>query len=276
MKALLKNELRLTRKLLLIWIGIVFILCGFAYFEYLSLKDSLAELTELIKDFPKILKVMFGVNGDLTSTLGWYGCIYYWVAFLTNSYSVYLGVSCMAKEQAQGTAEYLFTKPVSRNTVIRAKAAACMCNLFVIAAFCGLCNYLTAILPLGGLEQKGAALLTTLGLYLTELILYAISLLASGLAKSYKGAVRLGTGTLLAFYGISITAEYFDAPLLYYLTPLKYFDVHTVAIGQIKLSFLLLAVIIMVIATLSAQKLWADKELCDSVTPHRAVFSHIR
>ena len=112
MKALVKNELRLTRKLLLIWMGIVLILCGFAYFEYLSLKESLNELTGLISNFPKILKAMFGVSGDLTSALGWYGCMYYWVTMLTNSYAVYLGVSCVAKEQAQGTAEYLFTKPV--------------------------------------------------------------------------------------------------------------------------------------------------------------------
>ena len=99
MKALVKNELRLTRKLLLIWMGIVLILCGFAYFEYLSLKESLNELTGLISNFPKILKAMFGVSGDLTSALGWYGCMYYWVTMLTNSYAVYLGVSCVAKEQ---------------------------------------------------------------------------------------------------------------------------------------------------------------------------------
>ena len=78
---------------------------------------------------------MFGVSGDLTSALGWYGCIYYWVTMLTNSYAVYLGVSCVAKERAQGTAEYLFTKPVSRNTVICGKVVASICNLFVLAAF---------------------------------------------------------------------------------------------------------------------------------------------
>ena len=91
MKALVKNELRLTRKLLLIWMGIVLILCGFAYFEYLSLKESLNELTGLISNFPKILKAMFGVSGDLTSALGWYGCMYYWVTMLTNSYAVGFG-----------------------------------------------------------------------------------------------------------------------------------------------------------------------------------------
>ena len=144
MKALVKNELLLTRKMLLIWMGIVLILCGFAYFEYLSLKDSLNELTGLISDFPKILKAMFGVSADLTSALGWYGCMYYWVTMLTNSYAVYLGVSCISKEQAQGTAEYLFTKPVSRSKVVCAKAVACICNCLYLQYLVG---YVIILLP---------------------------------------------------------------------------------------------------------------------------------
>ena len=249
MKALVKNELRLTRKLLLIWMGIVLILCGFAYFEYLSLKESLNELTGLISNFPKILKAMFGVSGDLTSALGWYGCMYYWVTMLTNSYAVYLGVSCVAKEQAQGTAEYLFTKPVGRNKVVCAKAVA------------WLCNYFTAILPLGGLEQRKAAFTTTLGRFLTGLTLFAITLLASSLTRTYKGAVRIGAGILLLFYGISITAEYLEAPMLYCLTPLKFFDVYTVAISGIQFSFFLLAMIIAIGSVITAQKVWTLREI---------------
>ncbi|MFQ7748350.1 MAG: hypothetical protein ACLRJV_14315 [Eubacteriales bacterium] len=41
MKTLVKNEFRQTRKTLLIWLGIMLLLCGFCYFELLSLKDSL-------------------------------------------------------------------------------------------------------------------------------------------------------------------------------------------------------------------------------------------
>lgn len=261
MKALIKNELCLTRKMLLIWMSIVLILCGFAYFEYLSLKDSLNELTELILDFPKILKAMFGVNGDLTSALGWYSCIYYWVAILTNSYAVYLGVSCVAKEKAQGTAEYLFTKPMSRSMVVFAKVVACVCNLLVLAAFCGLCNYFTAILPMGGLEKKGAVLTTTTGLFLTGVTLFAITLLAAGLTKSYKGAIRLGAGVLLAFYSISIIAEYLEIPALYYLTPLKYFDVYTVAEKGIYISYYLMTMIIVIGSVAATQKIWTEREI---------------
>lgn len=261
MKALIRNELRLTRKMLLIWMGGVLILCGFAYFEYLSLKGSLEELSALIADFPKILKAMFGVGDDLTSALGWYGCIYYWVAMLTNSYAVYLGISCIAKERAQGTAEYLFTKPVSRNIVVCSKAVACLCNLFVLAAFSGLCNYFTAILPLGGLEQRGATLTTAIGLFLTELPLFTITLLISSLAKSYKKAVRLGAGILFIFYSISIAAEYLEIPALYYLTPLKYFDIYVVALDGIQISFLLLTTIVVIGSTVAAQKIWAAREI---------------
>lgn len=261
MKALIKNELRLTRKMLLIWMGIVLILCGFAYFEYLSLKESLEELNGLISDFPKILRAMFGVGGDLTSALGWYGCIYYWVTMLTNSYAVYLGVSCVAKERAQGTAEYLFTKPVSRSAVVCAKAVACVCNLLMLAVLSGLCNYFTSILPLGGLEQRGAVLTTTTGLFLTELTLFSIASLASGLTRSYKGAVRLGAGILVAFYGISIAAEYLEFPVLYYFTPLKYFDVYTVAGGGIYIPFFLLATIIVIGSVAATQKIWTGKEI---------------
>ena len=261
MKALIRNELRLTRKILLIWMGIILVLCGFAYMEYLSLKDSLNELTGMILDFPKILKAMFGVSDDLTSALGWYGCMYYWVTLLTNSYAVYLGISCMAKEKERGTAEYLFTKPVSCNTVIYAKAAVSACNLFVVAVFSGLCNYFTAILPMGGLEQKGAVLATTTGLLLTELTLFAIALLVSGLARSYKKAVRLGAGTLFTFYSISIAAEYVEIPALYYLTPLKYFDIYTVAANGIQFSFLVLAAAIMFGSITAAQKIWTAREI---------------
>jgi ABC-2 type transport system permease protein len=187
--------------------------------------------------------------------------MYYWVTMLTNSYAVYLGVSCVAKEQAQGTAEYLFTKPVGRNKVVCAKAVACVCNLLALAVFSGLCNYFTAILPLGGLEQRKAAFTTTLGLFLTGLTLFAITLLASSLTRTYKGAVRIGAGILLLFYGISITAEYLEAPMLYCLTPLKFFDVYTVAISGIQFSFFLLAMIIAIGSVITAQRVWTLREI---------------
>lgn len=261
MKALIKKELRLSRKFLLIWIGIVLLLCSFAYFEYLSMRNTLGELAEMMNAFPKILMIMFGIGEKLDSALGWYGCIYFWVAILNYSYAIYLGISCVAKEKSQGTAEYLFTKPLNRNRIVDAKALASVCNLFIITAFSGICNYFTAILPLGGLAQKSAVVTTTIGLFLTEVVLFALALLISSLVKTYKGAVRLGAGLLMGFYGIYIIAEYLEIPSLYYLTPLKYFDVYAVAKEGINIVFLLLAAIIVMISIAMARKMWTIREM---------------
>lgn len=261
MKALIKKELRLSGKLLLIWMGIVLLLCSFAYFEYLSLRDSLGELSGLIHTFPRILMIMFGIAEELTSALGWYGCIYFWVAILTYSYAVYLGISCVAKERSQGTAEYLFTKPVSRSQIVLAKVMACVCNLFMLASFSGICCYFTAILPLGGLEQKGAAVTTAIGMFLTEVVLFTFALMVSGFTRTYKNSARLGAGVLLGVYGIYIAAEYLEIPALYYFTPIKYFDVYVVAKEGFHLSFLMAAVMIAGISVAVARKIWMDREM---------------
>lgn len=261
MKALIKKEMRLTRTLLFIWMGIVLLLCGFAYFEYLSLRESLGELAELIDTFPKILTVMFGVGEELTSTLGWYGCIYFWVAILNYSYAVYLGISCMAKETVYGTAEYLFTKPIRRNKIVAAKTLSGICSLLILTIFSGLCSYFTSILPLGGLKQPGAVVTTTIGMFLTEVVLFSLGLLISSLAITYKNITRLGAGMLLGFYGLYVIAEYLEIPALYYLTPLKYFDVYTVAREGFSVPFLLVSTIIVIGSGAAAQKNWTNREI---------------
>ena len=72
MRAIVKNELRRSRKHLLIWLGIMFLLISFCYYEYLSLKDSLGEVALMLSGMPRLLTTMFGVKGDFNTALGWY------------------------------------------------------------------------------------------------------------------------------------------------------------------------------------------------------------
>ena len=141
MKTLVKNEFRQTRKTLLIWLGIMLLLCGFCYFELLSLKDSLDEMARTVGQFPRLIMIMFGVKGDLTTALGWYACIYFWEGLLAFAYAISLGLSCVAREKKFGTSEYLFTKPVERKTIVLAKVIVSSVNLLVFSLFSGVCNY---------------------------------------------------------------------------------------------------------------------------------------
>ena len=117
------------------------------------------------------------------------------------------------------------------------------------------------MLPQGVLEQRDAVFTTTCVLFLTRLTLFLLTLLASSLTRTSKVAVLIGAVILLLFYGISITAEYLEVPMLYCLTPLKFFDVYTVAMSGIQFSFLLLAMIIAIGSVITAQRVWMLREI---------------
>ncbi len=261
MKILIQKELRQTRKILLIWLALDFMLIGFCYFEFLSLKDSMDEMAEMMNLFPQILLLMFGVKADLSTSLGWYTCLYFWTAILAFAYSVYLGLSCVAKEKVRGTAEYLFTKPVAREKIVLAKVMASICNLLIFAVFYGVCAYTMIILPAGGLDQPGAEVMTVIGLFLTQIVFFFLGLVCSSLIKSYRKAVRAGAGLLLASYGISVAIDYLDVHQFDVLSPLRYFDAYDLIVAGFRPGYLLLTAAIAALCIWVSFRQWRRREL---------------
>ena len=259
-RVFLKKDIQF-RSCLLIWLGIMLLLCGFCYFELLSLKDSLDEMARTVGQFPRLIMIMFGVKGDLTTALGWYACIYFWEGLLAFAYAISLGLSCVAREKKFGTSEYLFTKPVERKTIVLAKVIVSSVNLLVFSLFSGVCNYFAVILPMGGLEQPGAGTATVVGMFLTQLLFFALGLLFASLFKSYKAAVRVGTVFVLAAYAVAITAEYAGNRFLDYLTPLRYYDVYEVALNGVYLSSIVLTVLIVGACVMVSTRRWKLREL---------------
>ena len=260
MKTLIKQELRLTRRILLIWMGMVLALCLFSLWEFLSLKDHLDGLMTMVENFPAILKVMFGVTGDLRTAEGWYACIYFWVALFVFSYAIYLGLSNVYRELTRATHEQLFTLPFSRRQIVTAKAAAGVLNLLLLSLFSGLCNYLTAALPLGGISLAGI-LLTTLGLFLTALVLFSLSLWIAGFSRTYSSAIRRGTGMILLFFALYMGIELFSLPSLRLLTPLEYFEVIRTLAEGLSLPFLVLSALMVALCLLFAPRGWERRDL---------------
>ena len=170
-------------------------------------------------------------------------------------------LSCVAKEKKFGTSEYLFTKPVKRKTIVLAKVIVSAVNLLVFALFSGVCNYFTIVLPLGGLDQPGAVLSTTMGMFFTQILFFALGLLFASVLLSYRAAVRTGTISMLAAYALAFTAEYTGNHFLDFLTPLRYFDVYEVALHGFHLPYIFLTIVVAGICVAAALKQWKRREL---------------
>ena len=145
-----------------------------------------------------------------------------------------------------------------------AKVIASIADLLVFSVFCGGCSYVMIVLPAGGLERPGAAVTTTVGLFLTQVMFFAAGLLIASLVKKYKSAVQVGTVFLLASYVAAITAQYAGLPLLDYFSPLRYFDVYEVTVNGIRFPCLVTAIILIALCIAAAARKWQLREVTPS------------
>ena len=112
-----------------------------------------------------------------------------------------------------------------------------------------------------GLDQPGAVLYTTMGMFFTQILFFALGLLFASVLLSYKAAVRTGTISMLAAYALAFTAEYTGNHFLDYLTPLRYFDVYEVALHGFHLPYIFLTIVVAGICVAAALKQWKRREL---------------
>nr|WP_314462229.1 ABC transporter permease subunit [uncultured Clostridium sp.] len=226
MKTIYLKELKLTRKLLMIWLVLVVMLTGFAAIEFVVLKEAMGEIAKMAEGFPKIILILFGLNGIRIDTpLGAYQCMVFWTDLLAFFYAGFTGVFAVSREEKFGTSEFLFTKPYKRSAIIWAKIGAAVTNLGVFSITVGIMSYLCIILPLGDTSIAGIHILTTAGIFLTQLVLFTTGLFISSLAKNYKTASLFTMLAVALLYMVRFALDYAGrGNFLNMLTPVGYFN----------------------------------------------------
>ncbi|MDR7811965.1 ABC transporter permease subunit [Lacrimispora sp.] len=263
MKTIYLKELKLTRKMLMIWLVLIVMLTGFAAIEFIVLKDAMGEIAALAESFPKIILILFGLNGVRIDTpLGAYQCMVFWTNLLAFFYAGFSGVFAVSRDERSGTSEFLFSKPYKRSTIIWAKIWAAVTNLMVFSLTIGIMSYLCIILPLGDLRITGTHIITTLGILLTQIVLFSIGLFISGLTKNYKAASLYTLLTVAAFYVISFILDYAGImAFLKVLTPVGYFNVVSVSENGLSPFYILLSLIITLAGCFMTVRLYERKDL---------------
>ena len=129
MGTIFKKEFRRARKGLLIWSIIVGIIVVFGILEYPTIGQYSSLVEEALAAIPSIGQIAFGVyNADLSQPIGYYIVMYYWIGLVVFVHATYIGASIIARESRDKTAEFLFTKPNKRYTIVWAKVLAAMCR----------------------------------------------------------------------------------------------------------------------------------------------------
>lgn len=235
-----KKELKQSLKSLCIWTGsIAFmtLICMLLYPEMKNEMDSVSDIFANMGGFTAAFgmdKLSFG------NIMGFYGIECGNIFGLGGGFfAAMTGISALAKEEKERTAEFLLTHPVSRFSVITQKLLAVLTRVVVLnLVVIGVSLVSVAIIG-EQLEMKEFILLHTAYLIMQ----LEISLICFGISAFIKrGSIGIGLGLALGLYFMNIVCSISEqAKFLRYITPYAYAEASSI-ISEAKLDVGLIAV----------------------------------
>ena len=220
---LIRHELCRAWKSLTIWtcaIGAFIVICLFMYPEMKSQTESISSLFSSMGAF----SAAFGLDTlDFGTLKGFYGIECGNILGIGGAlFAALAGISALAGEEKEGTAEFLLTHPLRRTEIVTRKLAAVLIQITAL-------NLVVFLLAVGSIAAVGEAVpwkeiaLLHLAFYLLQVELGCICLGIS--AFLWRGGLGIGLGLAIALYFVNIIANLTSqAEVLKYITPFGYAD----------------------------------------------------
>lgn len=218
---LLKHELRQGRSALCIWTAIIASMTALCVLIYPEIRDQMSAVSGMFSDMG-VFSAAFGMDKlNFGEFLGFFGVECGNILGLGGSFfAALLGAQALAKEEKDGTAEFLLTHPISRSRILLQKLSAlflqiALLNLVVIGVV------LLSVTAIGVRPDPGTFSLLFLAYFLLQLETAAVCFGFSAFIRS--GGASVGLGTAALFYFLNIVANLTKkAGFLKYVTPFGY------------------------------------------------------
>jgi ABC-2 type transport system permease protein len=244
------RELKSHRKSILFWcLGMVFLVYS-GMVKYANLKSTGQSIEGLMDQFPKAVKVIFGINGfDLSTVSGYFGVLFLYIALAATLHALLLGTEIISKEERDKTTEFLFVKPLSRLKVLLQKLwAALVCvtivNLVTTVTSIYMVDYFNS-----GTSVTGIIIALMVGLYCLQLIFLSTGMAVAASTSSAKKASSIATAILLSTFILPFLTTVNDRlNFLKILSPFEYFDAKTIIdSAKVNLAYVVLSSAIILI-----------------------------
>lgn len=258
------RELKAYRKNLLYWsLGMIF-LVGSGMAKYGAYQGNGNSINDLMAQFPKSIQVIFGMDGfDLSKASGYFGVLFLYIALTATIHAVLLGTDLISKEERDKTAEFLLTKPISRQKIVSAKLWVGLFNLIVLNLITlGSSIYFVNYFNKGGSITNDIKLLLG-GLFFLQLIYFLAGTAIAASNKKPKMAASIATATLLVTFAISFIINLSDKlDALKYLTPFRYFEAKDMlSKGGFEPVYVLISIVIILVLVWRTYTKFAERDL---------------
>lgn len=218
---LLKHELRRGRVSLVIWTAAVAGMMAVCVAMYPEIRGEMDEVGEMFASMGAFTAA-FGMDRlNIGTLLGFYAIECGNILGLGGAmFAAMTAANALAKEEKDGTAEFLFTHPVSRGAAVAEKLAAVLVQILVFNAVCLAVSALSTAAVGEEIPWKELGLLH-LAYLLLQLELAGVCF---GLSAFFRrGSMAAGLGIAVGAYFLDLIANIAEkAEWLHYITPFGY------------------------------------------------------
>ena len=216
-----KHELRQGRSALIIWTAAISFMLGICIVIYPEMSTQMGDISAMFADMGSFSQA-FGMDRiNFGEFLGFFGVECGNVLGLGGAFfAALLGISALAKEEKDHTAEFLLTHPVSRTRVITEKLCAVIAQIVILNLAVIAVTALSVLIIGEEADIKTFALLF-LSFFLMQLEVAAVTFGISAFLR--RGSLGIGLGLAAVFYFMNIVANLIDeTKFLKYITPFGY------------------------------------------------------
>lgn len=239
------RELRAHTKSVFIWSACIVAIMFMGMSEFSAYYNN-PEMAAILDQMPEGLMTAFGLDStSLTTVHGFYGVLSTYNFIIIGINAVLLGSSIIAKEERDKTAEFLMTMPVSRTRVVLMKFLSALIICVIMIAVVDLTALLITAQYNPGQQFFRFLLLSTIGLFLIQMIFMSFGMMVSSVMKRYKKSGTASLSVLLVTYVLSIAVAMNDKlDFLKYVTPFKYFEATTLLVEEsIQVVYVILSIL---------------------------------
>jgi ABC-2 type transport system permease protein len=233
------REIKGNLRSFIIWTVCIVALTAMFMAMYPSFAEQGSAVTEMLSGFSPELIQMFGFDAiDFTRTMDYYAYVFQYVLLATMIQFMMLGANLLSKEEDSGTINFMYSKPLSRTSIVGTKF---MAGVTLIAAFF-IVNTAAVIAILSAVNKTGvdfeAIVLLGAAMALAQLMVMSLGMLLSMFITKSRAVMSAAIGVVLVLYVASMFAGMnSDLEWLKFITPFKYFDARVI-IANISIEWL--------------------------------------
>ncbi len=243
------KELASYKKSVIFWsLGIIFFLLS-GMSKYQGYAKSGVDITEMFKDLPAGFSAFFGTSTiDLGTAGGYFAILTLYLAVMLGIHAVLLGAGIISKEETDKTAEFLFTKPITRRQALGAKILAAFTIMTTLTVVATIGSLIIVSMFNEGPSINNDILLLMPSIFFIQSMFLTIGISFAAIMRKPKRASQFSGAVLLATFIIYTIVDVTDKyNYLKYFSPFKYFDAKTIFVdGSYNIFYIFISVVFIV------------------------------